>query len=97
MIPAMLEVKPDRGAPATRIHPGMAVVVVRVFDPARRHLEGRTGAVIGFDWDTPILSVDGEVLSAGECYWGPLAGFPGPGPAAALAAACPATTMLWPA
>ena len=31
--------------------------MVRTLDPARRHLEGREGQVIGFDWDIPILKV----------------------------------------
>ncbi len=89
-----MEMKQGPGAPATRVTRGMRVVVVRTLDPARRHLEGRDGQVIGFDWDIPILQVGGEVISGIECYWGPRDGFPGMEVARALADARPAATLL---
>lgn len=92
-----IRVERGPGQRAGLVELGMRVVVVRALDPARRHLEGREGTVIGFDWDIPILRVGEEIVSGIECYWGPRKGFPGLEAARALADAHPETTLLiWP-
>lgn len=92
-----IEVERGVGNPAAKVTVGMKVVVVRTLEATRRHLEGREGTVIAFDWDIPILRVGNEVISGIECYWGPRKGFPGLNAALALVAAHPETTvMVWP-
>lgn len=92
-----MEIERGAGNPAARVALGMKVVVVRTLDATRRHLEGREGVVVGFDWDLPVLKVGNEIVTGNECYWGPLKGYPGRQAALALADAQPETTvMVWP-
>lgn len=94
-----LKMELDRGAnhPAAEVTLGMPVVVVRTLEAGRRHLEGREGTVVAFDWDIPILRVGNEIISGIECYWGPRKGYPGLEAARRLADAQPDTTVLvWP-